>query len=318
MSLNAFPRRSFLTSLAALPVAGAFAPLVARAQDLTPIRLGGVPIDPAAEPYYALDLGSFKKAGLDVQIQSMTNSGSIAAAIVGGALDFGLCDLVTASSAHGHGVPIIYIVPGATFTAESPGHAMFVKKTSTAMVAKDFEGKVVAVNGLHGIDQITVQAWFDKHGADWRAVKFTEIPFPTMAGALDSGTVDAIIMTEPFWTINKDKFRAFDMADTGIADRFMISGYIALKSWADAHPDIVRKFATVIRETGAWANANHAGSAAILAKMSKISPDILAKMERSYYGDRLTPALLQPLIDASVKYGAVPKSFPASEIIFRG
>jgi ABC-type nitrate/sulfonate/bicarbonate transport system substrate-binding protein len=316
---SVFSRRSILAMFATWPAAIALAsqhvPL--GAQGLPVVRMGGVPIDPAGEPYYAYDLGNFKRAGIDVQIQTMTNSASITAAVIGGALDIGLCDLVTASNARGHGVGIVYIAPGSIFTPASPGHTMFVQKTSSLMVAKDLEGKVVAVNGLKGIDQITTQAWFNKHGADWQAIKFAEIPFPAMAAALDSGTVDAIIMTEPGWTLGKDRFRSFDMADTGIADRFMISGYIAMKTWADANKDVVRRFSTVIRETGRWANANHAATAEILAKISKIPPDVLSRMERSIYSDQLTPELLQPLIDAGVKYGAVPKSFPAAEIIYR-
>jgi hypothetical protein len=38
-------------------------------------------------------------------------------------------------------------------------------------------------------------------------------------------------------------------------------------------------------------------------------------MERAYYGERLDPALLQPVIDATAKYGVVAKAFPAAEII---
>lgn len=37
-------------------------------------------------------------------------------------------------------------------------------------------------------------------------------------------------------------------------------------------------------------------------------------MLRSYYGEKLSP-LLQPVIDAAAKYGAIANSFPASEII---
>ncbi len=38
-------------------------------------------------------------------------------------------------------------------------------------------------------------------------------------------------------------------------------------------------------------------------------------MERAYYGERLEPGLLQPVFDATAKYGVIPKAFPAAEII---
>ena len=67
--------------------------------------------------------------------------------------------------------------------------------------------------------------------------------------------------------------------------------------------------------TAKGANANHDKSSVILATVAKMDPALTAKMERAYYGERLEPALLQPVIDATAKYGVIPKSFPASEII---
>lgn len=316
----ALSRRNALGLLSTAPLAaGIFAgqrALTASAQDLTPLRVGAIPIDPCGALFYALEFGSFAKVGLDVKLQMMNNGSSIAAGVASGALDVGLADLPSAASGFAHGLPFTYVAPAAVYTPQAPGHALFVKKNSPILAAKDFAGKTIAVNGIHAIDQVTTQAWIDKNGGDWRAVKFVEMPYPTMAAALDSDAVDAIVITEPGWTLTNGRFRGFELGDGGVADRFLISGYVAMRDWANAHADIVHKFAAVIRDAGRWGNANHAASAAILAKNSKIAPEVLTKMKRSFYGDRLTPALLQPLIDASVKYGAVSKSFPAAEIIF--
>lgn len=311
-------RRAALGILSAAPlaVADALRPQAAAAQELTVLRVGAIPIDPCGELFYGLDFGAFKKAGLDVQLQMMRNGATIAAAIVGGSLDLGLCDLVAASAGHSRGLPFTYVVSAAVYTPEAPGHALLVKKTSAIRTAKEFEGKTIATGGLHGIDHVTTQAWLDKNGADWKAVKFTEIPYPSMTAALDADTVDAMVITEPFWSLTEGRFRGFELGDGGVANRFLISGYIATTDWAKKNTDVARKFATVVRDMGRWGNANHAASAAIMAKYTKLAPDVLAKMERSYYGDRLTPALLQPLIEAGVKYGSVPKSFPGGELIF--
>jgi hypothetical protein len=39
-------------------------------------------------------------------------------------------------------------------------------------------------------------------------------------------------------------------------------------------------------------------------------------MHRGNFALRFDNAQIQPMIEAAVKYGAIPKSFPASEIIF--
>jgi NitT/TauT family transport system substrate-binding protein len=313
-------RRSALGLLTAVPLAatifGAQQASAVEAQDLTTLRVGVIPIDPCTEIFSAIELGSFKKAGLDIQLTRLSSGAAIAAAIAGGALDMGLCDLVAASAGRAHGLPFVYVSAGAVYTPQAPGHALMAKNASSIRGPKDFAGKTIAVSSLHSIDEVTIQAWIDKGGGDWKSVKWVEMPDPAMAAALDSDSVDAIVIKEPAWTLTNGRFRSFEQGDAGIADRFLISGYLATQPWASAHADLARTFATIVRETGRWANGNHAASAAILAKYTSISPDLLTRMERSYFGDRLTPGLLQPLIDAGVKYGAIPKTFPAAEIIF--
>ncbi|HEY5341739.1 MAG TPA: hypothetical protein VIK27_11990, partial [Candidatus Aquilonibacter sp.] len=85
--------------------------------------------------------------------------------------------------------------------------------------------------------------------------------------------------------------------------------------WARAHPDLARKFVAVMAETAKWANGHHAETAKMIVALTKMPPDVANKMERAYYGERLDPALIQPVIDATAKYGAIPKAFPAAEII---
>jgi NitT/TauT family transport system substrate-binding protein len=287
----------------------------AEAQDLTVLRVGAIPIDACGELFYAAERGSFRSGGLDVQVQMMNSGAAIGAALVGGALDLGIADLVSVASGYSRGVPFGYIAPAAVYTPSAPGQALLVKKNSPIRLARDFDGRTIAVNAVRTLGQVTAQAWIAKNGGDWRTVKFAEMPFSAMAAALDNDTVDAIVITEPGWTLTNGRFRALELGDTGVAGRFLISGYIATREWVQGHGDAVRKFASVIRETGRWANAKHSASAAMLAKVSKIPPDVLLRSSRSFYGDALSPALLQPLIDASVRYGALQRSFPAADII---
>jgi hypothetical protein len=56
-------------------------------------------------------------------------------------------------------------------------------------------------------------------------------------------------------------------------------------------------------------------SATILAQVSKLPLPVIERMTRAYYGENLGPALLQPVIDASAKYGVIPKPFPARELL---
>lgn len=316
--MNAMNRRSVLQAMLAPVAASVFAGAGSEveAQGLTTLRVGAIPIDACGELFYALDRGSFKNAGLDVQLQMFTSGAAIGAAIVGGSLDLGIADLVSTASAHLHGLPFTYIAPAAVYTPQSPGQAILVKKNSPIRTASGFEGNKIAVNAIKTPGQVTTQAWIDRNGGDYKQVTFAEMPFSAMGNALDADIVSGIVITEPAWTLTEGRFRGFELGDTGVANRFLISGFVASKDWASSHPDIVRKFSQVIRAEGRWANENRSASAVILSKISKIAPDVLLRSSRSYYGDALSPDLLQPLIDAAVKYGTLAKTFPGAEIIF--
>jgi len=54
----------------------------------------------------------------------------------------------------------------------------------------------------------------------------------------------------------------------------------------------------------------------ILQKYTKIQN--AGKMRRITYVNRLVPAQVQPLIDASAKYGIINKTFPATELFAPG
>ena len=299
----------------ALTVFAAAAP-AARAGD-SAITVGTLPIDATAEAYYAQQMGFFKKAGLNVTLQEFTSGGASAAALAGGAVDIGLADLVTMASAHARGVPIVYIAPAGVYKKGAQTYVLVVPESSPIKTAKDFAGKTIAVNGIKNINEIPTDAWIDNNGGDSKSAKFIEMPYPALLPALDAGKVDAVAVVEPFATFArmKNKYRIISLVDRNIAPAFAVAGWATTTAWARAHPDLARKFVAVMAETAKWANANHARTAVMITALAKMPPAVASRMERAYYGERLDPALLQPVIDATAKYGAIPKSFPAAEII---
>lgn len=289
-----------------------------RAQAPATLRIGVSPIEPAAEVYYAKDMGFFAKAGLDVDIQSMQGSSLIVSAIVGNTIDIGFDTLDTLAAQHVKGIPLVIIAP--THDYVSPAtlrtQALVVPANSTLQQAKDLTGKTIAVSTLHSLADLGARVWIDQNGGDSSSVKFTEVPFPAIPAALDAGRVDAAWVVEPFVTVAAKNDRVLFYGFDGIAKHFIVGAWVATQQWAAGHPDLVRRFAAVIHDTAVWANKNPQLSAAILAKYVKIDPAVIATMARNHYAEQLTPALMQPLIDAAAKYNAF-KTFPAQELIYK-
>jgi NitT/TauT family transport system substrate-binding protein len=287
-----------------------------RAQTNATIRLAVAPIEAAAEPYYAQDMGFFAKAGLDANIQQMQAVSAIAAAIASNAVDIGWITVDVLAAIHQKNIPLIVIAPAVEYLSAITARtaAIVVPVNSLVHQAKDLNGKIIAVSALHALSETATRAWLDQHGGDSSTIRFVEIPFPAMPAALDAGRVDAASVTEPFISVAEKNGRVLANHFDAIAKHFLIAAWVTTPQWAKDHPELVNRFAAVMHETAAWANKNSTKSGEILAKYTKLDPAVIATMARTHYGE-LTAALMQPMIDVSAKYNGF-QTFPAEELIY--
>jgi NitT/TauT family transport system substrate-binding protein len=273
------------------------------------INLINLPSDNSAEVYYALELGYFKDAGLDVRITPMTNSGAIIAALAGGGGDIGNAVVGSVADARSKGIPVLFVAPAGLAAAASPTAALVTAKDSPIEKAAGLSGKTVAVSGLNDLTYFATRAWIDNNGGNSAAVKYLELPFPTMAAAVTSHRVDAAYIVEPFYAINESELHLLARASEAVSPRYMATGWIATESWLQTHADLALRFGTAIHRTALWANVHHKESAAILLKYIKIDPAIAERMNRVPYAVALEPRLLQPAIDTAARYtGQTPVS----------
>jgi len=288
------------------------------AQTMPHVRVAALAIDVGALSYFAQQQGFFKKHGLDVEIITGTNGAAIAAAVVGGAIDIGDSNTTSIATAHERGVPFVLISPSGAYSSKGPTGALLVAKNSPIKGPKDMAGKTIGVSGLRNISQVAPLAWLDKNGVSSDSVKFLEVPFSAMGAALAAGRVDAVMAEEPAMRgiLESDTGRVLATVYDTVAPTWVEGGYFCTIDYAKAHPDIIKQFTDAMAEAAVWANANHAATAAMLADYAKtpVNPNV----QRMYYPDRLHASELQPLIDASAKYGLLKAAFPAKDIIAPG
>lgn len=286
----------------------------ARGQQATPIRIGIAGVESYSQGAYAQELGYYREAGLDVEVQSLQNGGVITAAVIGGSLDFGCTNGGSMSNAHIRGLPIYCIAPSGLYSSAAPTTVLVTTKDSPIRSAKDLNGKRIAVTTLHDLMQAAVMKWIDDNGGDSQSISYPEIPNAELAAALMANRVDASVLLEPQLTDHQDDVRVLASPYDSIAKLLLISGWITTTSWYAANRATVDRFIAVMRKTADWANKNPRAEAEVLAKITKIPLETTLKMKHTVYGTTLDPALIQPTIDASVHYGFLPRSFPASEL----
>src|ERR1700677_4379127 len=111
----------------------------ATAQTTPVIHVGLAPFEGQAGPYYAQDLGLFKAAGLNVDIQQLNGGGAIVSAIAGGSLQIGGGTPLPLAQARSRGIKIVIIAPGYIYDykAPTPINALVVGVNSPYHNAKD-------------------------------------------------------------------------------------------------------------------------------------------------------------------------------------
>jgi len=282
----------------------------------TLIRVGEVNTDLYAQAYYALDAGFFKSAGLDVEITTFPTGGAAATAVAAGAVDIAVTNSIATANAVEHGVPLIVVANGGLYSSKAPSTALCVGEKSPLHTPADFAGKTVAVSSLNNLEQIGFEAWLSANNIDAAGVRFIELKSTQMGAALDRGTIDAAMITEPALSFAvKNKTRIFAPAFNAIALQFPISVWVSPTAWASQHADLVKRFASVIYQTGRWANTHHDQTAASLTKYTTIDLETISGMKRAIYAESLDAPALQKELDMAYKYKLISRPLMASQLL---
>ncbi|MGA2395042.1 MAG: ABC transporter substrate-binding protein [Candidatus Lustribacter sp.] len=299
-----------------LTVALAFCGLAggARAQTATTIRIATTPIDLGAEALYAADLGFFKRAGLDVEVNLLASGSTVAAAVSGGSIDIGQSNIVALASAHAAGLPFVIVAPAGYYTSAAPTTQLVTAANSPITGAKDLDGKIIAVTALKDLNWVSIQSWLQRGGADLASIKYVEIQQPAACSVVTSGRAAAAIVSEPYlsFALRDGGCRVLAPTHDAIAKQFLVGAWFSTTAWAAGHPDAIRRFRAVMVETARWAATHHAESARILERYTHLEAP--PEMKRVPFAERAEAAQIQPVLDAAARFGVFP-AFPASELL---
>jgi NitT/TauT family transport system substrate-binding protein len=309
-------RASFLQTAG---VTGALTALPVRAfaQNVTTVSVGATSSDDMAPILYGQKAGIFRKYGLDVQTNKMTAGVAVAQALVAGTFDFGKASVTTIFSGHEKGIPFSIVAEAFLNNAKDPSSAFIVLKDSPIGSGKDFNGVLVASAGLGDIGTMALSAWVDQHGGDAKTIKFVEIPFAAVGAAVESGRVAAGVASNPNLAVAlaAGKVRMIAGVFEAIAPLYCEIAWMCMREYSAKHPDVVRAFARAYNESVTYTNAHHDETVPIVAEFTGMQPAVISKMARVLAWPTVVPAHIQPVIDASVKYGVLKAPFPAADVI---
>jgi len=300
-----------LLTMAALAVK----PAPSGAQTLTPIAVGSSHGWTLDEGYLADAAGFLKANGLDAQISSAPNGGAMTAALIGGSLDVAVTNIGSIADAHAHGLPIALFAPSTLAVAGLSNTTLAVLRDSPIHTARDLVGKTIALSTLRDLQHAALLEWLAQNGGDVKATFYVEIAAANMVEALKVGRVDAVVLSEVYSAIARNDTRVLGRPYEALGRTIMVAGWAARRDWLAANPLTARKFVTAIEATARWATSHQTEMLPLMQSISGTDLDTLRQMGRLFLGQTIDAAQIQPTINASAKYGFLPRAFPAAEMI---
>lgn len=275
--------------------------------ELTPITVGILPLSGLAPLWYGIEQGYFEEEGLEVTTEIGEGGAALTPAVVNDDYQFAIGEYVSLMQARENNVGI-QVVSNLTNGADAPNqgiNALLVKPDSGIDSIEDLAGKTIAVNGLGGVDDVTIKAILDDHGVDPASVEFTEVPFPDMNAAVESGQVDVASQPEPFVTLGEQAglvnlldpyFEAVPSMPLGLV--------FGSEEWLADNPDLANGFTSALQRSIDESSDVEAMKEVIVAN-TDIDAELVDQIALDRWDAEVNREGLTHLADLSVRYGVL-------------
>lgn len=218
--------------------------------------------------FVAKEKGYFERQKLDVTLTRIALASTIPAALVANSIQIGIGTGAGLLQAVDGGLDLVAVSGAARQRRDNPTASLVVRKGITYAAPADLKGKKIGVPGLHSVMDVLVRKWLVDRGIAVNQVTIVEAPFPQMYDLLRSGTIDAVVVLEPFRSKILNDGTGTKVSDyaVDIKDNLLWSFWIATRSWVAANESAVRGFREGLAEGISFIKANPTEAKSIEAK----------------------------------------------------
>lgn len=286
--------------------------------DLTPIKVGAIPIVDVAPLHLGIAKGFFRQQGLDVEVINATGGSAVVPGVVSGQFDFAFANVVSIIVARSQGIELKALAEGNSSTGKQGEDfcGLVVAPGSPIKSARTLTGRTVAVNNLKNISETSVRASIRKAGGDSANVNFVEMPFPEMPAAVLSRRVDAALVVEPFLTLSKDQgARVIASSFVDAAPNMTVATYFTSQQTIDERKDVVDRFTAAITQSLAYAQTHPQEARQALLGYTQIAPDVANRLTLPAWPAQINRASVQTLSDLMVEDGLVARKVDVTAML---
>lgn len=272
---------------------GLLALSLAPAEAATKIRLMYTAVSGYSASYIAKDQGFFAKRGLDVDLILAPQGGAIIEGLISGSAEIGTPTPTVFLQAVDSGLDQVALAATNAFPEKSKS-GVLARTDSGIHDANDLIGKKVGVPGINGLLDVVFRKWLADKGIDTKRVTYVEASFPQMSDMLRSGTVDAVVAVDPFYSriVGQKTGYLVDNYTSALPDGTIASVYSATGAWTAAHADAVKAFQGALAEAVAFSKvaANAPAVQDSIARYTKLPVAVVASLPIPNLVARIEPS----------------------------
>ncbi len=281
--------------------------------ETTTLSLGSLRIANSAPQ--VVDEAIFADNGVSLDITYAMSGAAIVPGVIGGDYDIGYGSVVSVIQAVEQGLPIRIIANGDISVGE-----IVVLADGEISEAADLEGKVVATNALKSTVDLETSVSVEERGGDPSEIEYLEVPFPAQLAALDSGTIDAAVLPEPFLSQAKadPKYEAlFSIFDVEPQD--LTNCYFASESFLSDNGYAAQDFVRSIRDANRFATDNPDAAREAVTAITEAPPAAVESIELpTWLGKKVKRKEVKIVVRRMVEFELIPESVAARDIIWSG
>lgn len=169
----------------------------------TPLSMtvGGFDIPATAALWFAQEKGYFTNAKLDVTIKLLTPP-QFVPAVTSNQVNVSFGSLSAVVLASGQGLPVRMLFQNVATTPDNCPLVLQVLPNSPIRTLSDLKGKTIAIDSQNSAEELMLNPILNANGVKVTDVKYLPVGAVGMPGvaAVQKGTADAMVQTEPFST----------------------------------------------------------------------------------------------------------------------
>ncbi|WP_321859101.1 ABC transporter substrate-binding protein [Paraburkholderia tropica] len=241
--------------------------------------------------FVAKQQGMFKAQGIDPSLKMMSQ---VASAVASNSAQIGGVTPTVLLQAIDSGLDLVVIAGGSQTTHADRSFGVVVRTGREIRQPKDFEGKTVGVQAIGAFLQVTFRKWLQDKGVDSSKVHFVEVKIPQMNDVLKGGSVDAVVVPNPFMQRIVDSGNGFVGAyySADLPEGMPAMVYVSTRAWAASHRKEVAAFRAALAQGIAFTQSRPDATRADIGEFIKVPAAVLAKIHWAQLNAQITPAQL--------------------------